>query len=192
MSDTPLTAKLDTRSSAAARSARALLSTRDVERPVDTNALPQSPQFREALAQRLLRRPAIRRQLMRAGMRHAERIPLTDWNDMIQDLAGCNVSEAITACARRDGTMASFEPSCPIRIAWPQHDRLIPYPRYRVAFAELIPGAEIIMLPGVGHAAMYDDPALVAQAIMHVTNPATTGNGNPRPVVCAAPLTRNG
>jgi pimeloyl-ACP methyl ester carboxylesterase len=33
----------------------------------------------------------------------------------------------------------------------------------------VITGAEVIMLPGVGHTPMYDDPHLVADTILRVT-----------------------
>ncbi|HEY5857637.1 MAG TPA: alpha/beta fold hydrolase [Aldersonia sp.] len=118
---------------------------------------------------RLLRRPALRRQFLRVGFERGDRIPALEFDDMLQDLTECSCVEAVLSCARRDGTTASFQPRCPIRIAWPQYDRTIPYKRYGSGFAGLIPGSEIVMLPGVGHVPMYDDPALVAQSILHVT-----------------------
>ncbi|HEY5857638.1 MAG TPA: lysophospholipid acyltransferase [Aldersonia sp.] len=51
MTDNALTTTLEAVSSVAARSARALLPTRDVHRPVDTDALLHDPQFQESLAQ---------------------------------------------------------------------------------------------------------------------------------------------
>jgi pimeloyl-ACP methyl ester carboxylesterase len=36
-------------------------------------------------------------------------------------------------------------------------------------FAALIPGADLLPLPGCGHVPMADDPELVAQAITDVT-----------------------
>ena len=39
-------------------------------------------------------------------------------------------------------------------------------------FIDLVPGAEMVMLPGVGHVPMYDDPRHVADSILHVTTAA--------------------
>jgi pimeloyl-ACP methyl ester carboxylesterase len=38
-------------------------------------------------------------------------------------------------------------------------------------FAALIPQADLVALPGVGHVPMADDPRLVAQAILDFTAP---------------------
>jgi pimeloyl-ACP methyl ester carboxylesterase len=49
---------------------------------------------------------------------------------------------------------------------------------YGTPLLERVPGAELVMLPGVGHVPMSDDPALVANTILEVTAavaaPATT------------------
>jgi pimeloyl-ACP methyl ester carboxylesterase len=54
---------------------------------------------------------------------------------------------------------------CPVLIAWGAHDRLLPQ-RQGPRFAERIAGAELRILPGVGHIPMADDPELVARTIL--------------------------
>ena len=56
---------------------------------------------------------------------------------------------------------------CPFTLAWAQFDRLV-RPRRRQLHANA-PGATLVLLPGVGHVPMVDDPDLVARTIMAVT-----------------------
>jgi pimeloyl-ACP methyl ester carboxylesterase len=56
----------------------------------------------------------------------------------------------------------------PVRIAFGTRDAMLgalTAPRY----AALIPNAELVSLPGVGHVPMSDDPALVSRTILEVT-----------------------
>jgi pimeloyl-ACP methyl ester carboxylesterase len=56
----------------------------------------------------------------------------------------------------------------PVRIAYGTLDFMLgalTAPR----FAALIPGAELIPLPGLGHVPMLDDPELVARTILDFT-----------------------
>jgi pimeloyl-ACP methyl ester carboxylesterase len=62
----------------------------------------------------------------------------------------------------------------PVRIAYGTHDLLLgalTAPR----FAAVIPGAELVRLPGGGHVPMVDAPALVARTILDFTLPADGG-----------------
>jgi pimeloyl-ACP methyl ester carboxylesterase len=53
---------------------------------------------------------------------------------------------------------------CPVVIAWGSRDRLL-FPRQGPRFARTIPGARLVLLRGLGHAPMSDDPRLVAEVI---------------------------
>lgn len=67
----------------------------------------------------------------------------------------------------------------PALIAWGRRDRLL-FPRQGRRFAQAIPGAELRILPGLGHVPMSDDPALVARVIVGFTRrsqAATVGRG---------------
>ena len=48
-------------------------------------------------------------------------------------------------------------------------DRTIPYGRYGRPLMDAVPGAELVVLPGVGHVPMVDNPALVAWTILQHT-----------------------
>ena len=58
---------------------------------------------------------------------------------------------------------------CPVTLAWAQFDRLVPAATYGQTARERLPGATWVLLPGVGHLAMVDDPGLVARTILAVT-----------------------
>ena len=55
---------------------------------------------------------------------------------------------------------------CPVLLAWGTRDRIIPSPRYSQRLRNLLPNAEWIELPGLGHRSMCDDPELVARTIV--------------------------
>ena len=65
-------------------------------------------------------------------------------------------------------------------VAWGTRDRVIPSPRYSERLRNLLPDAEWIELPGLGHLAMSDDPELVARTIAEfvgrVREPAAVGS----------------
>ena len=72
------------------------------------------------------------------------------------------------------------DPGCPIRIAWGGRDRTLPFERYGKPMLEAVPSAELVMLPGVGHVPMSDDPELVARTILEVTaSPRVTREASP-------------
>jgi pimeloyl-ACP methyl ester carboxylesterase len=57
----------------------------------------------------------------------------------------------------------------PVRVVWGDRDRILPFAGFGAAMLERIPGAESILLRGVGHVPMSDDPAGVAELILQVT-----------------------
>jgi pimeloyl-ACP methyl ester carboxylesterase len=66
----------------------------------------------------------------------------------------------------RDGPPRALDGvMCPVLLAWGTRDRIIPSPRYSQRRRNLLPNAEWIELPGLGHLPMSDDPELVARTI---------------------------
>jgi pimeloyl-ACP methyl ester carboxylesterase len=57
---------------------------------------------------------------------------------------------------------------CPVRIVWGTRDTLL-LPRQAERFVREIPNAELVRLPGLGHAPMSDDPRTVADSILEFT-----------------------
>jgi pimeloyl-ACP methyl ester carboxylesterase len=56
------------------------------------------------------------------------------------------------------------EPDVPVTIAWAAKDRMTP-PRQARRAREVLPHANVVSLAGCGHAAMVDDPGLVARVV---------------------------
>ena len=59
----------------------------------------------------------------------------------------------------------------PVTVAWAARDRVLPVWQARVA-QERLPQAEHVMMSGVGHVPMFDNPELVAQILMRGSAPA--------------------
>jgi pimeloyl-ACP methyl ester carboxylesterase len=123
-------------------------------------------------SQELLRRPRARRLALSIGLEHGDRMPAGEVLGLLEDYAACTVFDELLAVARRDGPIVAAELegiTCPVRIAWGERDRLMPFRRYGQPLLDLLPHAEHVVLAGVGHAPMYDDAALVAKTILDVT-----------------------
>ncbi len=61
------------------------------------------------------------------------------------------------------------EIDCPFRVLWGTRDMLLPL-RQGPRWARHVPGAELVELPGLGHAPMGDDPAAVAAKVLELTS----------------------
>jgi pimeloyl-ACP methyl ester carboxylesterase len=121
----------------------------------------------------LVRRPRFRRLAFHAVMEHGERISAPEALEMLADAAQCDAFPGFADWVRTTRTLAAAieEQAYPIRIAWAEHDRTIPFTRYGRPILDALAGAEHVTLPGVGHVPMFDDPALVADTILNVTDP---------------------
>jgi pimeloyl-ACP methyl ester carboxylesterase len=121
----------------------------------------------------LLRRPRFRRLALSPAMERGDRLPAGAALDLIDDALGCAAYPGFIAWIRSARPIEpSREPAAyPIRIAWPERDRTIPFSRYGRPFLDAVPDAEYVTLRGVGHVPMYDDPAIVARTILDITRP---------------------
>ena len=131
--------------------------------------------------ERLLRRPRARKLFLRSVSEHGERVPAAAMRGMFEDAAGCTVLDDLyVSIADSTGVPHLPDPGCPIRIAWGGRDRTLPFERYGKPMLEAVPSAELVMLPGVGHVPMSDDPELVARTILEVTaSPRVTREASP-------------
>ncbi|WP_064745414.1 alpha/beta fold hydrolase [Pseudonocardia acaciae] len=125
----------------------------------------------------VLRRAVLGRVVARPGRVSAERL-----RDMLADMAGCDLLPAMLAGREPAEPMAEFDVAlCPVRIAWAQRDRVIPFRRYGRPMREVVRGAEFGLLRGVGHVPMYDDPRLVARTILELTSAVDAGFADAEP-----------
>jgi pimeloyl-ACP methyl ester carboxylesterase len=124
---------------------------------------------------RLAMNPRTRRLLWRATAEHAERMTLSQVRDPFEGLAGCAILTDLLAGARQAGPILPFGSiACPTLIAWRSHDRLLPFARSGITMLSALPGAELNILPGVGHVPMIDHAALLVRTVLDFTKRATT------------------
>lgn len=62
------------------------------------------------------------------------------------------------------------DPGVPGLIAWAEHDRLVPLPAFSDPWRAAAPWAGFVVMPGVGHAVMYDDPRGVAEIVRQLAS----------------------
>lgn len=117
-------------------------------------------------ARRLALKPGGRRLLWRATAEHPERMTASQVRDTLEDLAGCATLTDLLSGAKKAGPILPFARiPCPTLIAWGSHDRLLPFARYGVPMLAAVPGADLLVLPGVGHVPMIDDPTMVVRVV---------------------------
>jgi pimeloyl-ACP methyl ester carboxylesterase len=97
---------------------------------------------------------------------------------LVQDAVGCDAYLGFIRWIRGTESMSRSPGAlpCPVRIAWGERDKTIPFDRYGRPVLDALPGAEQVTVPGVGHIPMYDNPRLVVETILEVTaTPDRTG-----------------
>ncbi len=73
---------------------------------------------------------------------------------------------------------AGYPSDVPVTVAWAEHDQLVGPPREERRPA----GTHFLVLPGVGHTPMWDDPELVARTILQgAARPAAEAMATPPP-----------
>jgi pimeloyl-ACP methyl ester carboxylesterase len=104
--------------------------------------------------------PALRRRMLATFAARPERIPVAAGRELVLGWIDSNGYDGANRAMRTH----LFEPrdyptDVPVTIAWAELDRLVgpPKPQRRPA------GARFLVLPGVGHTPMWDDPELVAR-----------------------------
>lgn len=99
-----------------------------------------------------------------------DHIPLELLAHQIRGAAGCDGAEALIAHARHAGyPLQADRITCPLRIVWGTEDRLLTWPRAAVRYQELLPQADWVELPGVGHCPQLDSPTQTAELILEFT-----------------------
>jgi pimeloyl-ACP methyl ester carboxylesterase len=117
----------------------------------------------------IVRRPGARRLALRDVMRHGELVAPADALQLAQSALRCAVAaDAIAALAadREDLTLGELQRiACPVRLASPQFDRVLPAERHAPRYRREIPGVDAVTLAGCGHVPMWDDAHLVTRTI---------------------------
>jgi pimeloyl-ACP methyl ester carboxylesterase len=115
-------------------------------------------------------RPRLRRLLYWHHFARPEHMNPGDTAYTIIGVAKCSILPELIAWARtHDGASGLDRIRCPVLLAFPERDLVLPRRRYGQPLIDAMPWSEVCDLPGVGHVASWDDPELVARTIIEFT-----------------------
>nr|WP_293249860.1 alpha/beta fold hydrolase [Panacagrimonas sp.] len=110
---------------------------------------------------------AVRKALGKDSMQRGDRVPTADFRSMLRGFMHTSMMPRLFQNAGTDGAMKPLEaPGVPVRVAWCQNDRILPFETYGQPFLDRVPQAEHVVIEYVGHVPMYDDPQAVAAVIL--------------------------
>jgi pimeloyl-ACP methyl ester carboxylesterase len=128
--------------------------------------------FGRPVAPWMLRSRTVRRVSMRDIASHGDRLSAADALEAADDLLGCSIRDDILATTEQ---IAPLDPlPCPVTLAWSEADAIVPLATNGRLARARVPGASFVVLPGVGHVPMIDDPSLVARTILATTQDSSS------------------
>jgi pimeloyl-ACP methyl ester carboxylesterase len=84
-----------------------------------------------------------------------------------RDLLDCAVTDDILSTSEE---IAPLDPlPCPVTLAWSGEDALLPVGVNGAVARARLPEARFVVLAGVGHVPMVDDPETIARTILETT-----------------------
>jgi pimeloyl-ACP methyl ester carboxylesterase len=126
------------------------------------------------LVRAVLAVPALRRRMTATFAAHPERIPAAAARELVLGWIDANGYDGANKAMRTHlFDPAGYPEDVPVTIAWGELDRLVGPPKRERRPA----GARFLVLPGVGHTPMWDDPELVARTLLEGS--ATLSAGSP-------------
>ena len=112
----------------------------------------------------VLRSALVRRLTLRDAAEHADRLTAAQAAEATRDLLDCAVLEDILTTTEEIAPLDRLP--CPITLAWSGEDALLPVDVNGAVARARLPQARFVVLPGVGHVPMVDEPATVARTIL--------------------------
>jgi pimeloyl-ACP methyl ester carboxylesterase len=107
--------------------------------------------------------PPLRRRATATFAAHPERIPPSAARELVLGWIDANGYDGANRAMRSHVfDPAGYPEEVPVTIAWAERDQLVGPPKQHRRPA----GARFIVLPGVGHTPMWDDPELVARTLL--------------------------
>jgi pimeloyl-ACP methyl ester carboxylesterase len=148
-----------------------------------------------AWSERIMKRPGPRRLAFREIMRHGELVSPADAAEISKAALDCSISQRAIQALVADAaelTIGDLDRiACPVLLASPQFDRVLPGPRHAPRYRRQIPGVQAVTLPDCGHAPMWDDTKLVTRLIVEQVD-RNLGHsrdaGADMPAPCAVPV----
>jgi pimeloyl-ACP methyl ester carboxylesterase len=148
-----------------------------------------------AWSERIMKRPGPRRLAFREIMRHGELVSPADAAEISKAALDCSISQRAIQALVADAaelTIGDLDRiACPVLLASPQFDRVLPGPRHAPRYRRQIPGVQAVTLPDCGHAPMWDDTKLVTRLIVEQVDRNLGHNrdaGADMPVPSAVPV----
>jgi pimeloyl-ACP methyl ester carboxylesterase len=126
-------------------------------------------------ARPMMQRGVWRRLMYSQAMAHPERLDPEVAAGAIRAFARTRIPEFMENIAGHGGVRDLDRVTCPVLVAWAERDRILPQGAYSAPFDEGLPNAERTVMAGVGHVAMWDDPALVADTVLRFTGQHADG-----------------
>jgi pimeloyl-ACP methyl ester carboxylesterase len=115
-------------------------------------------------------RPRLRRLLTWHHFGRADRLSPELAAHLLESIgSGAEIHTFIASSRSYDAARDLRGIECPVLLAFPERDYVLPYRWCGRRLVEAIPQAQTSLLHGVGHAAMVDDPKLVSDTITGFT-----------------------
>jgi pimeloyl-ACP methyl ester carboxylesterase len=106
---------------------------------------------------------AARRFALRDSAAHGERVSPEALIDSADAVLQCTVGEELLTTRE---LCQPLEVHCPIDVVWSELDRIFPVGPFTETARQRIPSARHLVLDGIGHVPMFDDPQRVARTIL--------------------------
>jgi pimeloyl-ACP methyl ester carboxylesterase len=138
----------------------------------------------------LVGRPKARKLALRDVMRHGERVPPGEALRLVQVSLGCTIAERAIEALRADRglTLENLDQiACPVLLATPQFDRVLPPERHAPRLRREIPGVQSVVLADCGHVPMWDDTPLVVRTISEFVDRHAHAGATGAPAAAVAP-----
>ena len=114
--------------------------------------------------------PRTRRLLMGTQVAHPDRLDPAEIAEALYAIGRSPIVRPLAKSVLHEPFRAlPHDPDVPIRVVWPERDRVIPFRAFGAPMIDRLPGAELVRMASVGHVPMSDDPVSVAERILEVT-----------------------
>jgi pimeloyl-ACP methyl ester carboxylesterase len=120
------------------------------------------------LLPKVMARPGLRRLALRDVMTRGHQVPAAEAIALARSSVRCDVVEDVYRVLRNgEAPVRELDKiDVPVLVTWGDKDRILPMKTHSPRLREEIRGLEFRVTPGVGHAPMWDDPALFSRSIV--------------------------